>query len=217
MLELKHITKIYKAPTFTEKVLNRITLSIDSGERAAIVGPSGAGKTTLMNIMGTLDTPTSGEYCLDGLAINTLHTKQKALLRNQNIGFIFQKYYLLSKFSVEQNIQLPWRYSKNPDHNYYEKLIRQLGIQHLVKKHPNQLSGGQQQRVAIARALLNKPKLVLADEPTGALDKKNGDEVMSILMNLDQSCTVVIITHNQIVAQQCSQIINIHDGNVTCY
>lgn len=214
MIEFKNLCKSYKVHQRVENILQNVNLSIDRGERIALLGPSGAGKTTLMNILGLLDTQTSGQYWLEGIATNQYNQRSLAKVRNNKIGFIFQQYHLLPAFSIERNIQLPWRYGNKTHLDHYHELIDNLGLKPLLNKKPDQLSGGQQQRVAIARAMINQPELILADEPTGALDFATGEQVMSVLQNQPPKTTVIIITHNEKIAQRCNRTIKIMDGAV---
>ena len=210
MIEIKSLSQIYN----TTKVLNKISFSIQSGEYVALLGQSGAGKSTLMNVLGLLQKPQYGDYWLEGQHINKLNKNQKANLRNEKIGFIFQQYHLLPELSVYENIKLPWQYSRDHDHHHLDELVTTLGIIHLLKKKPSQLSGGEQQRVAIARSMINKPSLILADEPTGALDEKNGHNVMTLLQKHRANKTLLLVTHNQSIAEQCDRIIMLKDGQL---
>lgn len=210
MIEIKSLSQIYN----TTKVLNKISFSIQSGEYVALLGQSGAGKSTLMNVLGLLQKPQYGDYWLEGQHINKLNQNQKANLRNEKIGFIFQQYHLLPELSVYENIKLPWQYSRDHDHHHLDELVTTLGIIHLLKKKPSQLSGGEQQRVAIARSMINKPSLILADEPTGALDEKNGHNVMTLLQKHRANKTLLLVTHNQSIAEQCDRIIMLKDGQL---
>jgi len=182
------------------------------------MGPSGSGKSTLLNIIGCLDTPTSGEYIFNGKAIDKLSRRELANLRNTSFGFILQYFGLVDEYTVYENVEIPLSYSKKKGINK-KKLIKEtlnmLGISDKIKKLPCQLSGGQNQRVAIARALINDPEIILADEPTGALDKKTGQEVMNILKDLNKNGkTLIIVTHDESIASQCNRIINICDGKI---
>lgn len=218
VIRMNDIEKIYKMGKNEYKALYDINLNIKRGEFAGIVGPSGAGKSTLMNIIGCLDTPTGGEYILDGL--NTKCSDNKlAEIRNSKIGFIFQNYNLLPKLSILENVELPLDYmglnSKEIKKRSTE-VIKKLGLETHIKHKPTELSGGQMQRVAIARALVTKPQIILADEPTGALDSKNGKEVLEILkdLNAEDGITLILITHDLSIANEAKRIISVKDGSI---
>ena len=194
-----------------------MSLTIDKGEIVSIVGASGSGKSTLLHVMGGVDTPNSGNVIVDGRDITTLSDEEMSVFRRRKIGFVFQSYHLIPVLTVEENINMPILLDhRKPDREYIDHVIEMLGIKDRKKHLPSQLSGGQQQRVAIARALANRPALILADEPTGALDSKNGNEVMTLLQDsvrkLDQ--TLVIITHNIDLAREADRIIKIADGKI---
>ena len=194
-----------------------MSLTIDKGEIVSIVGASGSGKSTLLHVMGGVDTPNSGNVIVDGRDITTLSDEEMSVFRRRKIGFVFQSYHLIPVLTVEENINMPILLDhRKPDREYIDHVIEMLGIKDRKKHLPSQLSGGQQQRVAIARALANRPALILADEPTGALDSKNGNEVMTLLQDsvrkLDQ--TLVIITHNIDLAREADRIIKIVDGKI---
>lgn len=215
-IELKNITKIYGSKENKFKALSNINLKINDGEMIAIVGPSGSGKSTLLNIIGTIDNATSGSYILNNIDINTLKSKDIAKLRNKNFGFIFQYFGLLNDISVYKNVRIPLEYckcSRTEASKRIDKLLERLGILDKKKYTPKELSGGQCQRVSIARALVNNPNIILADEPTGALDKSTGNEVLNILNEINKSGkTVIIVTHDLDIANKCSRIIKIEDG-----
>lgn len=215
-IELKNITKIYGSKENKFKALSNINLKINDGEMIAIVGPSGSGKSTLLNIIGTIDNATSGSYILNNIDINTLKSKDIAKLRNKNFGFIFQYFGLLNDISVYKNVRIPLEYCKcnrTEASKRIDKLLERLGILDKKKYTPKELSGGQCQRVSIARALVNNPNIILADEPTGALDKSTGNEVLNILNEINKSGkTVIIVTHDLDIANKCSRIIKIEDG-----
>lgn len=215
-IELKNITKIYGSKKNKFKALSNINLKINDGEMIAIVGPSGSGKSTLLNIIGTIDNATSGSYILNNININTLKSKDIAKLRNKNFGFIFQYFGLLNDISVYKNVRIPLEYCKcnrTEASKRIDKLLERLGILDKKKYTPKELSGGQCQRVSIARALVNNPNIILADEPTGALDKSTGNEVLNILNEINKSGkTVIIVTHDLDIANKCSRIIKIEDG-----
>ena len=219
LIELKNICKSYPLEGLNLKILKGINLQIESGEFVAIMGPSGSGKSTLMNILGCLDKPTSGHYQLDGKNVEKLSPDELAEIRNQKIGFVFQGFNLLSRTTALENVELPMVYAQVPAEERREravKALKQVGLDKRMYHQPNQLSGGQQQRTSIARALINNPSLVLADEPTGNLDSKSSDEVMSMLKMCNQSYgqTVIMITHNLDIAKQADRIITISDGKI---
>jgi len=199
--------------------LDEVTLYADSGEFLAIIGPSGSGKSTLMNVIGCLDSPTSGEYWLDGEEVSRLRDNKLAGIRNRKIGFIFQNFNLLTKLTAVENVELPLIYRGVPAKLRREQAInalRKVGLEERIGHRPNQLSGGQQQRVAIARALAGDPPLLLADEPTGALDSKTSKEVMGLIKSLnEQGHTIILITHDLDIAQQAKRLVRIQDGRLT--
>ncbi|VEH54762.1 Macrolide export ATP-binding/permease protein MacB [Providencia rustigianii] len=218
LLELNKITRRYPAGEQEITVLKDVSLKINSGEMVAIIGASGSGKSTLMNILGCLDKPSAGQYYVAGQNIAELDNDQLAQLRREHFGFIFQRYHLLSHLSAEQNVEIPAIYAgvgKSSRHERAAQLLQRLGLGERVNYRPSQLSGGQQQRVSIARALMNGGHVILADEPTGALDSHSGEEVMKILKDLcAQGHTVIIVTHDPKVAQQAERIIEIKDGEI---
>lgn len=218
MIELKNICKSFTLGGETIKALDNISFNIEKGEFVSIIGPSGSGKSTLMNILGLLDVPDSGEYILDDVMIKTAKENSLAEIRNKKIGFIFQNFNLLTKLNAIQNVQVPLMYRgvKHEESNKmaYEYLDK-VGLKGREKHLPNQLSGGQQQRVAIARALAGKPEIILADEPTGALDSKTSTEVMELLQNLnEEGQTIILITHDINVAKKAKRIVRIADGKL---
>ena len=198
------------------EALKGINFSVKSGEFIAIMGPSGSGKTTLMNIIGCLDTPSSGEYFLNGSLVNDLDEDQLALIRNKEIGFVFQSFHLLAKNSALDNVLLPLKYAgKDPKESHKRALevLDAVGLSDRIDHGPSELSGGQQQRVAIARALVNKPSIIFADEPTGNLDSKTEADVMKLFKDLnDAGQTIILITHEQEIADKCKRVISIRDG-----
>ena len=200
----------------TVEALKGINFSVESGEFIAIMGPSGSGKTTLMNIIGCLDSPSSGEYFLNGNLVNDLDEDQLALIRNKEIGFVFQSFHLLAKNSALDNVLLPLKYAgKDPKESHKRALevLDAVGLSDRVDHGPSELSGGQQQRVAIARALVNKPSIIFADEPTGNLDSKTEADVMKLFKDLnDTGQTIILITHEQEIADKCKRVISIRDG-----
>ena len=218
LIELKDVYKIYPMGDETVHALDGVSLSIDQGEFVAIVGSSGSGKSTAMNIIGCLDVPTSGSYHLGGVDVSTMDDDQQAEIRNKMLGFIFQQYNLIPKLSVLENVELPLLYAGVPADQRRERAIRSLervGLADKKKNLPSQLSGGQQQRVSIARALAGDPSVILADEPTGALDSKTGREVLGFLKKLNrEGDTVVLITHDNSIAVKADRIIRLQDGKV---
>jgi putative ABC transport system ATP-binding protein len=216
MIYLKDITKTYDMGSVQVQVLRGITLHVAEGEFLSIIGPSGSGKSTLMNMVGCLDIPTTGEYYLDGKEISTYNEKQLSKIRNQKIGFIFQKFNLLPKLSAFENVELPLIYrgmnSKERKQRSIEALEK-VGLTDRMNHNPTELSGGQQQRVAIARALAGDPPVLLADEPTGNLDSKSGSDVMNLIRQLsEEGKTIVLITHDNDVAKEAQRTITIKDG-----
>ena len=217
VIELNHIVKMYKIGQLEHTALKGIQLTINAGELVAIVGASGSGKSTLMNIIGLLDKPTGGEYLLSGNDISKTKIEDLSAIRNRMIGFVFQSFFLLPRLTVLQNVGLPLTYRELPDYKIEElshHMLKRVGIEHLALHRPRELSGGQQQRVAIARALVGNPSVILADEPTGALDSKTGQAIMDLFIQLNQmdKKTIVIITHDMKIAEQCRRIIGIKDG-----
>ncbi len=216
MISLKDITKTYHLDTIDVPVLKGINLSIEEGEYVAIMGASGSGKSTLMNIIGCLDRPSSGQYFLAGQDLTTLDDDELADIRNQYIGFVFQQFNLLPKLTSLSNVMLPMIYADVDKSQRIEQAtdaLVQVGLKDRIQNRPNQLSGGQQQRVAIARALVNHPALVLADEPTGALDSTTSEEIMNLLTELNQQgTTIAIVTHDANVAARTKRIIRMLDG-----
>ena len=218
LIELKDVYKIYPMGDETVHALDGVSLSIDQGEFVAIVGSSGSGKSTAMNIIGCLDVPTSGSYHLGGVDVSTMDDDQQAEIRNKMLGFIFQQYNLIPKLSVLENVELPLLYAGVPAEERRERAIHSLervGLADKRKHLPSQLSGGQQQRVAIARALAGSPSVILADEPTGALDSRTGREVLGFLKKLNrEGDTVVLITHDNSIAVRADRIIRLQDGRI---
>lgn len=216
MITVKDIVKTYQTGGVPLTVLNRVSLHIDRGEMVAIMGPSGSGKSTLMNIIGCLDRPTSGSYSLDDQEVARLDERALAGIRNRKIGFVFQQFNLLPRTPALRNVELPLIYSggRNRAARAKEALTR-VGLADRLDHRPNQLSGGQQQRVAIARALVNNPPLIMADEPTGALDTKTGEEIMQLFEALNaEGRTVVMVTHEVDIAAHCRRIIRLKDGEI---
>jgi putative ABC transport system ATP-binding protein len=219
MIQLQNISKSYHLGETTQHVLKSVNLEIASGEMVAIMGASGSGKSTLMNIIGLLDQPDSGYYYLNGPDVSSLDEDERAQNRNRSIGFVFQSFFLLPRMNALQNVSLPLQYRDMPEpeiHARAQTVLEKVGMGHLAQNRPNQLSGGQQQRVAIARALVGHPALILADEPTGALDTQTGQEIMDLFMQLNrkESTTIVIVTHDPRVSEQCQRTIHIKDGHI---
>ena len=218
MIRLKRVVKTYEMGGEVVRALDGIDLSIDRGEFLAIVGPSGSGKSTLMNMLGLLDVPDEGSYLLDGIDVSALADRRLAAIRNEKIGFVFQSFNLLGGLTALENVKLPLGYagvrSKAADIRARQLLI-QVGLEGRERHLPSQLSGGQQQRVAIARALVCKPEIILADEPTGALDSRTGTEIMALFRHLHtEGQTVILITHNQDLADEAPRVVRIADGLV---
>lgn len=218
LIELKDIYKIYKMGDVEVRANDGISFTIDRGEMVAIVGKSGSGKSTIMNIIGALDVPTEGTYFLGGVDVGSMTDNELAAIRNKQIGFIFQQYNLLPKMNLLKNVELPLLYAGVNDMDRKERALASLekvGLGDIWKKYPNQLSGGQQQRVSIARALVGKPSLILADEPTGALDSRTSRDVLNFLKELnEEGNTIIIITHDNSIALEAKRVIQIHDGKV---
>ena len=218
LIYLQHVSKIYGEGDLQVWALRDISLSIVSGEYCAIVGASGSGKSTAMNLIGCLDQPSRGRYCLDGAAVNSLGADDLAEVRNRKIGFVFQQFYLLLQLTALENVMLPMVYGGVPQDQRRTRAIealQQVGLGNRLYNYPNQLSGGQQQRVAIARAIVNQPRLLLADEPTGALDSHTSQSIMNIFADLHRSgMTLVMVTHDPAVAQQCDRVITFRDGQI---
>lgn len=216
MIKVEGLTKTYQMGTTKVHALRGVSLEIGSGELVAIMGPSGSGKSTFMNIAGCLDKPTQGEYWLDGLNVSRLNDNQLAEVRNEKIGFVFQQFNLLSRTSALRQVELPMLYSGVS--NRKERAMQALAAVGLADRHhhtPSELSGGQQQRVAIARSLVNDPVMILADEPTGALDTRTGEEIMGIFQRLNrEGKTVIMVTHELDIALHCNRIIRFKDGRV---
>jgi len=214
--QMTGITKSYWMGDEWSPVLRGIDLTIQEGEFLSVLGPSGSGKSTLMNIIGCLDTPTSGEYILHGRRVDDLETDELARIRNREIGFIFQSFQLLPRQDALSNVELPLVYAGMPRQQRRERaaeMLRRVGLENKMDHLPNQLSGGQQQRVAIARALATNPTILLADEPTGALDQKTGHQVMDLFHELhDEGRTIIMITHDRHIAQNASRLVRILDG-----
>jgi len=218
VLELKHVSKVYRMGNQRVRALQDVSLSVNKGEFLSILGPSGSGKTTLLQIAGCLDRPTSGTVWIEGTNVTALDEKQLAIIRGQKLGFVFQHFNLLPQDSALNNVELPLQYSGIPAEERRRRAMRALaevGLEDRIHHRPNELSGGQRQRVAIARALVNDPAIILADEPTGALDTKTGGEVMRLLQDLNEKGrTILMVTHNQELAAQTKRIVKIVDGRI---
>jgi len=219
MIHMELITKIFKMGENEVRALDGVTYSIDKGEMVAIMGPSGSGKSTLMSIVGCLDVPTSGTYLLDDHPVEKMNDTQLADVRNRKIGFVFQQFNLLSRTSALDNVLLPLSYTGLSARASREKAMHALelvGLKERMKHHPSELSGGQQQRVAIARALVNDPAILIADEPTGALDSKTGAEIMDLFQSLhrDLGQTVILVTHDAFIARHTGRVIRLADGRI---
>lgn len=216
VIEGENLTKVYKMGQVEVHALRGLSLKIARGEVVAIMGPSGSGKSTLMNIIGCLDRPTSGEYILDGEQVSSMKDDQLASVRNRKVGFVFQSFNLLNRATALANVELPMRYSgvSRGRRERATTALEAVGLLDRINHRPNELSGGQQQRVAIARALVNNPAIILADEPTGNLDTKSGEEIMRLLLSLnrDRGTTLIIVTHDPDVASQTQRAIHIRDG-----
>lgn len=217
ILETKHLKKYYGQGGSLVKAVDDISISVEKGEFVAIVGTSGSGKTSLLNLLGGLDYADSGEVIIGGQSLLNMKDEERTVFRRRNIGFIFQNYNLVSMLNVYKNVVLPIRLDGNkPDEEFIGKILNLLGLTEKVRNRPNQLSGGQQQRAAIARALASKPKIVLADEPTGNLDSRTSAEVMGLLQMTSREFnqTIIMITHNEEIAQMADRIIHLEDGRV---
>src|SRR5665647_1390045 len=218
MIQTVNLNKVFRDEEIETSALNNVNLHIQKGELVAIMGPSGCGKSTLLNIIGLLDNPSSGEYFFDGQEVGGFRERNRTLLRKGNIGFVFQSFNLIDELNVYENVELPLIYLKlsaKERKEMVEKVLERMKISHRKKHFPQQLSGGQQQRVAIARAVVANPKLILADEPTGNLDSKNGLEVMNLLTELNrEGTTIVMVTHSMHDADFAHRIVNLFDGQI---
>jgi putative ABC transport system ATP-binding protein len=219
LIEIDQLAKTYQLGDVTVHALRGVSLAIERGSFVAIMGPSGSGKSTFMNIVGCLDKPTSGTYVLDGVNVSTLGRDELAEIRNQKIGFVFQQFNLLARTTAAENVELPLLYSSREIKDRREKALRALrwvGLAGREQHHPNQLSGGQQQRVAIARSLINDPQIILADEPTGALDSRTSVEIMALFqkLNRESGMSIIVVTHEPDIAQYSDRVIRFKDGRV---
>ena len=219
VVDAQDLTKVYQMGNIEVQALRGASIQISASEVVSIMGPSGSGKSTMMNILGCLDRPSSGEYTLDGELVSNLSDDRLSFIRNEKVGFIFQNFNLLKLTSALDNVELPMRYSGKPSRKVHEKAkaaLEAVGLGDRMHHRPNELSGGQQQRVAIARALVNDPAIILADEPTGALDSKSGREVMELLLNLnkERGTTLIFVTHDPNIAAMTQRVIHLRDGLV---
>jgi len=218
MISTKELTKVFRTDEVETTALNKVTLDVQKGEFVAIMGPSGCGKSTLLNIVGLLDNPTAGELYFDGSEVSKFKERQRTNLRRGNIGFVFQSFNLIDELTVYENVELPLLYMKvsaSQRKLMVNEVLDRMKISHRKKHFPQQLSGGQQQRVAISRAVVTKPKLILADEPTGNLDSANGEEVMSLLTELNKDgTTIVMVTHSPSDADKAHRIVQLFDGHI---
>jgi len=216
MIRLEGITKVYPMGKRELTVLRDVNLNIERGEMVAIMGPSGSGKSTMLNLIGCLDIPSSGSYYLEGREVSRLSSGELAQIRGQKVGFVFQTFNLLPRLSALANVELGLRYAGGSDRKRAMEALTKVGLSDRAKHRPTELSGGEQQRVAIARALAKNPPLLLADEPTGNLDSRSGEEIISILLTLhiEQGITLVVVTHDSIIANHCQRIIHLKDGQV---
>ncbi len=218
LIEIKELKKNFTMGEETIKAIDNVSFNIDKGEFVAIIGPSGSGKSTLMNILGLLDEPDNGTYMLDGENVANFQDNRKSLIRNQKIGFVFQNFNLLTKYNCIENIQVPLNYAgmhPKESEKLAKEYLEKVGLRGRENHLPSQLSGGQQQRVAIARALVNKPEIILADEPTGALDSKTSIDILNLLKELNsEGQTIILITHDMKIAQNAKRIIKILDGKI---
>jgi putative ABC transport system ATP-binding protein len=216
MIQLQDITKVYRMGKRELTVLKGINLNIEQGELVAVMGASGSGKTTLLNLIGCLDKPTSGKYYLEGREVSRLSSNELAAIRGQKVGFIFQTFNLLSRLTALANVELGMTYAGGVNRQHAIEALAKVGLSDRVKHRPIELSGGEQQRVAIARALVKNPSVFLADEPTGQLDSRSGQEIISILTSLhaEQGITVLMVTHETDIAHRCQRIIHLKDGEI---
>ena len=218
MIQINDISKVFRTSEVETVALNHVSLDIEEGEFVAIMGPSGCGKSTLLNILGLLDNPTEGSYQLMGQEVATLQEKERTRVRKGKLGFVFQSFNLIDELNVYENVELPLTYlgyKASDRRKMVENMLRRMNISHRAKHFPQQLSGGQQQRVAIARAVVANPKLILADEPTGNLDSKNGKEVMELLTELNkEGTTIIMVTHSQHDASFAHRTVHLFDGSV---
>ncbi len=218
MIHIENLVKVFRTEEVETTAINNISLEVNDGEFVAIMGPSGCGKSTLLNILGLLDNPSGGKFVFNSIDVTDFKERHRTNLRKSNIGFVFQSFNLIDELTVYQNVELPLVYQKVPApqrKEMVERALERMGIAHRKSHFPQQLSGGQQQRVAIARAVVSNPKLILADEPTGNLDSNNGNEVMTLLKELNnEGTTIIMVTHSQSDAEHAHRIVNLLDGQV---
>jgi putative ABC transport system ATP-binding protein len=218
MIQTKELVKVFRTDEVETTALNKVNLEVNAGEFVAVMGPSGCGKSTLLNIIGLLDNPTDGELYFDGTEVSRYKERQRTNLRKGNIGFVFQSFNLIDELTVYENVELPLLYmnvSSSERKQKVNEVLDRMKIAHRKKHFPQQLSGGQQQRVAISRAVVTRPKLILADEPTGNLDSANGDEVMGLLSELNQEgTTIIMVTHSPSDAERAHRIVQLFDGHI---
>ncbi len=218
VISIRNMVKNYYVGNQTVRALRGVDIEIKKGEYVAIMGPSGSGKSTLMNILGALDTPTEGDYFLNGTNVSLLEDEQLAEIRNKEIGFVFQTFNLLQRYTALENVTLPLIYAGVPKHDRLEKarkVLSNVGLTDRITHKPNELSGGQRQRVAVARALINNPSIILADEPTGNLDSKTSDDIMKLIADIhDLGNTIIVVTHENDIAAKAERIIRLFDGKV---
>ncbi|WP_133408497.1 ABC transporter ATP-binding protein [Parashewanella tropica] len=218
MIKLNKLSRVFRTEDVETTALNDINIQVEQGEFVAIMGPSGCGKSTLLSILGMLDSPSEGEYHFDGIELSQYSEKQLSSVRKSNIGFVFQSFNLIDDLTVRENVELPLQYqglAKKQRQTRVEAILRRVNIEHRADHLPQQLSGGQQQRVAVARALVINPKLILADEPTGNLDSKNGEEVMMMLKELNEAgTTIIMVTHSEKDATYASRVVRLFDGQI---
>ena len=219
VIDAQEITKVYRMGDVDVHALRGVTMQVSRGEVISIMGPSGSGKSTLMNIIGALDRPTDGQYFLNGQLVSDLMDDELAVIRNREVGFVFQSFNLLSRHTALANVELPMRYAgvTNGRRKHAREALESVGLGDRIHHRPSELSGGQQQRVAIARALVNNPAIILADEPTGNLDSTSGDEIMEILLQLnkDHGTTLIFVTHDPEVAEMTQRVVYLRDGMIT--
>jgi putative ABC transport system ATP-binding protein len=218
MIKISNLEKVFRTEDIETVALDNVSLQVEKGEFVAVMGPSGCGKSTLLNILGLLDNPTQGSYILDGEEVGNLKEKNRTKVRKGNIGFVFQSFNLIDELDVFENVELPLIYQRVPVRKrkvLVEAILKRMAISHRSRHFPQQLSGGQQQRVAIARAVVSNPKMILADEPTGNLDSKNGKEVMDLLTELNkEGTTIVMVTHSLRDSKYAHRVVNLFDGRI---